>query len=34
MRIIAGILAFTIVIMIAVIMMIQEQINQRKNKPK
>jgi hypothetical protein len=34
MRAIAGILAFTAIIMIAVIMIIQEQIRQRKNKPK
>ena len=34
MRAIAGILAFTVIIMIGVIMLIQEQIRKRKNKPK
>ena len=33
MRAIAGILAFIAIIMIGVIMIIQEQIKQRKNKP-
>ena len=34
MRAIAGILAFTAIVMIAVIMIIQEQIRMRKNKSK
>jgi|GEM_PF-2874474 hypothetical protein len=34
MRAIAGILAFAAIVLIAVIMIIQEQIKQRKNKPK
>jgi hypothetical protein len=34
MRAIAGILAFAAIVMIAVIIIIQEQIKQRKNKPK